>query len=198
MRKNRRKGEGNEWHLGGSIYRFIWISRPLETLSLLLVLLLSPLDPSSIHPPSPFCRECFTFVVVVRTADIFRSVSSLNAFRWKSLLYYLYNAIFPPLSTRGRKYFSKWSLLVVFVSLFDSWMDGIERREKEVDLIIEWWMNTAMEESWGRNATRKVDKSSRPVSPVNSRDASPRETWIYLIDPERPPSTKFNECKEPH
>lgn len=77
-------------------------------------------------------------------------------------------------------------------------MDGIERREKEVDLIIEWWMNTAMEESWGRNATRKVDKSSRPVSPVNSRDASPRETWIYLIDPERPPSTKFNECKEPH
>lgn len=79
-----RKGGRNKWHLGGSIYRFIWISRPLvETLSLLLIL----------PPPSPFCGECFTFVVVVRTADIFSSVSSLNAFRWKSLLYY--NTIFP-------------------------------------------------------------------------------------------------------
>lgn len=78
-----RKGGRNKWHLGGSIYRFIWISRPLvETLSLLLIL----------PPPSPFCGECFTFVVVVRTADIFSSVSSLNAFRWKSLLYY--NTIF--------------------------------------------------------------------------------------------------------
>ena len=62
----------------------------METLSLLLIL----------PPPSPFCGECFTFVVVVRTADIFSSVSSLNAFRWKSLLYY--NTIFPllpPFST---------------------------------------------------------------------------------------------------
>lgn len=49
-----RKGGRNKWHLGGSIYRFIWISRPLvETLSLLLILPI-PLLWRVFH----FCRGC--------------------------------------------------------------------------------------------------------------------------------------------
>lgn len=156
----------------------------------MLILLLSLRIPSS--PSIPLLQRVFHFCR--RTADIFSSVSSLNAFRWRSLLYYLYNTIFPllSLSTRvAREHFSNadsYSLRRFFRLAVRFFEDGTgeERRRARSSIIechIRWsigrWMNVAVEESRGRNGTRKGDKSSRPVSPVNSRDASPRETWIY-------------------
>ena len=83
--EQRRLGERNKWHLRGSIYRFIWISRPLKT-SLLLPIVCFPCG-FSIQSLTP-CRGCVSLLSSpLEEEQTTLLLTSLNVPWWKSLLY---------------------------------------------------------------------------------------------------------------
>lgn len=155
MERKERKGGRNKWHLDLSIHlNKSTVGNPLA------VAHPPTLPPDSFIPlHSPFAES-----VSLLSSNIFSSVSSLNAFRWRSLLYYLYNTIFPllSLSTRvAREHFSNadsYSLRRFFRLAVRFFEDGTgeERRRARSSIIechIRWsigrWMNVAVEESRG-------------------------------------------------